>query len=205
MFLLINLILVFINRKFIIAPIIGAACMVLIAAFSSSLNLNADRFNAFQNIIKGDDTESDVAQLEKDSRTETWSRYKDIILSKPVFGHGYGILQGRNNFGLSVGVHNTYLMVIGEAGIVPFTLLIGMYVYFLWIGFKRFKTEPMAFVSALVLSTALLVSHTYFDSFVLLFLSMYLYIFLTEKMQQVEKKEEDLTIDKKLVSYEAVH
>lgn len=195
MFLLINAIMVFINKRFITAPILGVICMILIYAFSSSLNLNAERFNALVDVFSDTHREEGVKVLEEDSRTETWAVYKDVILDKPILGNGYGILQGNNNLGFNIGVHNTYLMVIGEAGILPFFILLGIYIYLLTAGFKTFKSAPMNFVLAIVLSTALLVSHTYFDSFSLLLMSMYLYIILTENQSAINiNKEEDLEI-----------
>lgn len=185
MFLVINMALVVINKKNLIAPIVAVLGLIILFTFSTNLNVNVERFNALKSIFSDDvDTET----LQEDSRTETWKSYNDVIGERPVLGHGYGKLQG-GHFGLHVGVHNTYLMVIGESGIIPFSILVGMMGFFLIKGFSSFKTHPQFAILALVMSTALLVSHTYFDKYNLLFITMYLFIALTEVVPEYETEE----------------
>jgi O-antigen ligase len=190
MFLVINMIMVYNNKKYLIAPILGAIGLFVIFTFGSSLNLNTQRFNAFKSIFSNKE-KIDTETLEEDSRTETWATYKDIVMDQPLFGHGYGKLQG-NHFGHVEGVHNTYLMVIGEAGIIPFFILIGICFFFLRRGFSYFKTKPEFSILALVLVTALLVSHTYFDKFSLLFISLYLYFNLTDNIKVKDSSYEEI-------------
>lgn len=185
MFLLMNMLLVVLNKKNLIVPIVAVIGLIVLFSFGSNLTVNAERFNAFKSIFSDDvDTET----LKEDARTQTWASYNDVIGASPVLGHGFGKLQG-GHFGLTVGVHNTYLMVIGEAGIIPFSILVGMCIFFLIRGLACFRTHPEFTVLAIVFSTALLVSHTYFDRYSLLFISMYLYIALTERVP-VSKSEE---------------
>lgn len=174
---LLNIISVFINRKNIIAPVIGALALFLIIAFSSMLQLNSTRFDALMSIL--DDRPIKTEVIGDDSRTHTWLTYKDIILDKPLTGNGFKTLYG-NNFGLSAGVHNTYLLVIGEAGIIPFIILIYLYLWLLIRSFKHFKSHPHNFMLGIVLLTALMVTHNYFDKFSILLISIYLYNELTK-------------------------
>ena len=55
-------------------------------------------------------------------RFEYWIIAQDKIISSPLFGSGFGSFHRISEIGL--GVHNTYLMIIGESGIFPFFLLI---------------------------------------------------------------------------------
>lgn len=155
----------------------GCIGLAAIFIFSSSLQLNMERFGAIKNIFVEGSNGSKV--LQEDSRTETWASYKNIILDKPILGNGYKKLQG-HHFGLFAGVHNTFLLVIGEAGILPFLFLVGIYFFFLWEGWRSWKQQSQFTMLALVLFTALLVSHNFFEKFYLLFCSMYLFIVFTE-------------------------
>jgi O-antigen ligase len=189
MWIFFNLLSVFISRKNLWVPALGVIGLLIIFAFGSSLKLNTVRFNAIQSIFTGE--HANTAALEEDSRTETWALYKDIILDKPLLGNGFKQLQGKNS-DIGVGVHNTYLLVIGEAGIFPFLILIGIYLFLLIKSFQFFKPEPYLFMSALVLFTALLVSHNYFEKYSLPFLSMYLYIVLTERSKDTLDHENEI-------------
>jgi len=177
MWVVLNILSVFVNRKNLVFPVVGIMFLLIIFAFGSSLQVNTERFNAIGSIFSGEETQVDV--LQENSRTETWASYTDVILNEPIFGNGFKKMQG-NHFGLFAGVHNTYLLVIGEAGVLPFIILVGIYCFMLKVGYQRFKTNPHQSMLALVLFTALLVTHNYFDRFSLLFVSMYLYLSFTE-------------------------
>ncbi len=191
-----NLISVFINRKNIVVPMLGGIGLFIIIAFAGRLQLNADRFLAYQSILGGD--KIDTETLQKDSRNETWGFYFDLIYEKPFLGHGYRQFQIKRP-GLP-GVHNTYLLVIGEAGAIPFLLIVGLYLFLSIKGYRRFKTEPHHAMLALVLTTGLMVTHNYFDKYSLLLISIYLFLAFTEKEGQrviTKKNEADL---KELIS-----
>lgn len=177
MWIMINFLSVFISRKNLIVPLLGVLALVGLFAIESGLQLNKERFNAIKSVFS--DSGADTKTLGEDSRTATWATYQNVILDKPIWGNGYKKLQGMH-FGLIAGVHNTYLLVIGEAGVFPFLILVGIYIFLLIKAFKSFKTEPHYSLLALVLFTALLVTHNYFDKFSLLFMSMYLYLIYTE-------------------------
>lgn len=182
----INLLSVFVSRKNLVVPAIGVVALTLIFTFADKLPLRADRFLAIQSLVSGGNP-SQTAALSEDSRTETWASYKNIIMDKPILGNGYKKMQGRH-FGLWAGVHNTYLLVWGEAGIIPFLLIVGMYLFIAVKGYQCFKTEPHHTMLALVLVTALLVTHNYFDKFSLLFMSMYIWIVFTERQKAIPQQ-----------------
>ncbi len=176
--LLMNLLSIIIDKRYVIVPILGTLFLLFIFTFPNALPLKADRFLAYKSIFSGDQV--DVKTLGNDSRTDTWATYTDIIFDKPFLGNGYQKLQGRH-FGLHAGVHNTYLMVLGESGIFPFLILVSLYIFIIKKAFQKFKIEPHHFFLGIVLFTALLVSHNYFDKYFILFLSLYLFIILTNE------------------------
>ncbi len=181
MWVIVNLFSVFINRKNLWIPLFGALGLMTILVFGSGLQLNAERFNAIQSLFSGN---PDTKTLQEDSRTDTWASYKNIIINKPIFGNGYGKLHG-SHFGLDAGVHNTYLLIIGEAGIFPFLIVVGIYMFLLLRSFKIYKGAPHLLMLALVLTTGLLVTHNYFDKFSLLLVSIYLYIVLLNQKTEI--------------------
>ena len=171
--LLINVVAVFRSRKNLITPVVGVGTLVVFFAISSMLSLNKERFSAFSSIFS-EDQEVQTKTLEEDSRTETWALYTEYILDKPFFGNGYYFFQLYRP-GLP-GVHNAYLMVVGEAGIIPFLIMIGIYFFILYKSLLIFKSHPEFFYLSLTISIYLLTGHGYFDNYCNIFLSMYVYI-----------------------------
>lgn len=170
--LLINLIAIYHNRKNVIAPAIGALVLVLLFAVSSFLTLNTARFSALQSIFSDEKVHSNTIQ--KDSRTGTWALYTDIIFDKPFFGNGYEYMQKKHP-GLP-GVHNSFLMVIGEAGIFPFLLIVGIYLFLLIKSYSVFRSNPEYFYLSCVLTISLMVGHGYFSNYYNVLVSMFVFI-----------------------------
>lgn len=71
----------------------------------------------------------DVNSRTTTGRTELWSIAADRIEQNPFFGDGLGsfhhMVGGIMNEGVWMGAHNTYLMVWGEAGLLPLFALVG--------------------------------------------------------------------------------
>lgn len=176
MWVLVNFISVFLNRKNAIGPAIGAGILILFFSFASLLQLKADRFGALESLF----SDSKTVEVRGEGRASTWASYSDVLMDSPFIGNGYKKMHG-NNFGVRAGVHNTYLMLLGEAGIVPFLICIFLYVFLMKKTFDSLRQNPGYFYFALILFTSLLVSHNYFDKFSILFLSMFLYIIVVEK------------------------
>ncbi|MBT8253412.1 MAG: O-antigen ligase family protein [Bacteroidia bacterium] len=173
---------------------IGIGVIVLVLSLTSYLQLNTVRLKAIENLFNPDQTSSAlVIQQREGTRTETWSRYYDTILNSPIIGNGFHELRGS---GLSKqGVHNTYLMVLGESGIFPFLLIIGIYIYMLIKSLKYFKEEVHLFLLSLSLMAILMTIHTYFDNYVILLISMWLFLNLTMLKSEdvIEQSESVLT------------
>lgn len=169
-----NLIAIYRSRKNMTAPIVGIIAFVLLFTFADELTLDKDRFSAFENLVEQKDRKTSVQTLEEGSRDETWAKYYDLIYENPWVGHGFMSFQRMVN--RLPGVHNTYLMLIGESGIIPFLLIIGIYLTLFIKSLKLLKTKSEYINLTIALILFLLTSHTYFVNFYLLVISIYVYI-----------------------------
>ncbi|MBT9189030.1 O-antigen ligase family protein [Zobellia russellii] len=162
------------DRKNLIGPAVGALSILIVFSVSTFLSLNTERFNALQSIFDSQE-EVQVKTIEKDSRTETWALYTNVILEKPFFGHGYQKLQG-NHFGHRPGVHNAYLMILGESGFIPFLIFIGIYLYVIRRSLAHIRENPTFFYLSCTIALFLLTGHGYYDNYYNLFMTMYVYL-----------------------------
>lgn len=181
--ILVNIIAICVNRKNIITLFAGAVALTFIIAFST-IKLNADRFNALKSIFSDD---IDTTTITEASREETWVKYIDGIFTYPVFGQGYKKLHGKpkgSYRGSDRGVHNSFLMILGEAGIIPFFIAVFFYISMFFKSINVIKTEPILFILSILLISYLMVSHNYFDNFIILFISVWLY----EKLNSADNK-----------------
>ena len=178
--LLINIIAIINNKKNLLVPLVGGVVLVGVFTFTDSKIFASDRFDALESFF--DEGPVKTKTLEEDSRTATWAMYYDIIMDKPILGNGFMKLQRKS--GLLPGVHNTYLMVIGEAGIFPFLILIGLYSYLIFESFQFFKLRPELFYIMIIVSLSMLVSHTYFFAYNNVLLSIYVYLQLRNYRNQ---------------------
>lgn len=180
--LTINVIAIIANKRNSISLLAGSIALVLVLTVSSLFNLNTVRFSAFQSIFGSQEMETKT--ITKGSRNETWALYTDIILNNAVTGIGYHALHGKqSNVNIKSGVHNTFLMAIGESGIITFLLFIILYLALFFRSLKHIKTNPEYTCIATVLISFLLVSHNYFDNYLILFISIWLYDRVKDKTE----------------------
>ena len=170
--LIISAVAIYRNKNNLKAPIVGFGVLILVFLFSNKLTLNTQRLGALESIFSGDKIQSEV--IEKDTRAETWALYTDMIMEKPLLGNGYMKLQIKNS--RLPGVHNSYLMTLGEAGILPFLLLVGIYSYLMFKSALLFRSNPEYFYISCVVTVALMVGHGYFNNYFNVLISMYLFI-----------------------------
>lgn len=173
---IINLVAIKRSKKNLLVPILGVVVLVLMFTFGDTKIFAADRFNALQSTFGN--SPAKVKKVRGEGRSETWAVYYDLVYEKPLLGHGYQEFQiiGKNG----PGAHNTFLMVIGEAGIIPFFILVGIYGYLLIATVQNFKARPELLYITLVLSLSLMVGHGYFSNYFNIILSMYVYIELSK-------------------------
>lgn len=184
--LIITAVAIYRDKKNLKAPLVGAVVLILVFTFSSKLSLNTQRFNALQSIFGSEKVQTKV--IEKDTRAETWALYTDMIIDKPVLGNGYMKMQIKN--AKLPGVHNSYLMILGEAGFLPFLLLIGIQIYLLYKSALLFHSHPEYFYISCVVTMSLMVGHGYFRSYFNVLISMFLFIHIRklEKLKQENEK-----------------
>ena len=183
---LVSIIAIFANRKNAINLGVGSAVIVIVISIASILQLNALRFQALESFL-GNNTTNSLNVIQSDSRFDSWSVYYDMILENPFFGNGYKTLSGfyTNN----PGVHNTFLMILGESGI--FTLLIFCFIYFRML-FKSlfvFNFQPFLFIMVFALIGYMLTVHNYFESFVIMLTSFWLFVKINEAYKIVINSE----------------
>lgn len=176
LWVLINIVSLFLNYKNVYGILVGIFVFILFLTYGNEFDLDTKRFNAFSSLLDGKLSN----ELEEDSRTETWSGYYERIYESPIWGNGYLSFSGRNsgqstNRGDIQGVHNTYLMIFGESGFFVFSLFILIYKNFLMKGLKLFKVKPIIFLLTLPVMLFLLTSHNFFDNYMILFVSIWLF------------------------------
>ncbi len=175
LWVIIILISTFQNRKNVSIFVAGFLAIFLLLSISSTLSLNTDRLNLLDSAFGEGKINSSV---NNDSRTETWSNYYDLIFDSPIVGNGYESFKSDNIY--EVGVHNNYLRVIGESGIIPFLIFVGIYLYMLFKSFKTFKTKPYECLLAIGLVIVGLTNHNFDTIHHVTFVSIWLYLRVIE-------------------------
>ena len=171
MWLFISIISVFGDRKNAQSLLVGFIAIVLLFSVAAILQVNTERFSILEGLISGDSQAS--SGLSEDSRIDQWAVYLDKIYTSPIVGNGYKSFSGVGDF---QGVHNSYLMAVGEAGIIPMLILIYIYVLMLIRSLKFFKNHIHRPLIAITLAAFLMVMHNYFNNELILFISIWLFV-----------------------------
>jgi O-antigen ligase len=154
------------NLYYILGVFLG---LLIFISFAYKLNFNSYRLAAIQSLINGQISDN----LTEDRRTDTWKKYYNIITNNPIFGIGYLKLSGKTNGYISTpGVHNTPLMILGEAGILPFLFFIYFYGKNLIISFKQSKYNDY-YIILITIILYLFTSHNFFDNYIILGISLW--------------------------------
>ena len=171
MWFIMTLVSIYGDKKNIQVLFIGIGDMVLLISVAAILQVNTTRFSFIEGLL---DNNVKTQVLTKDDRLESWAKYYDDIMSNPFIGNGYKSFSGADN--TKQGVHNTYLMVFGEAGIIPFFILLGIYIYLIKKTLSTFKDYIYKFLLAVSLAAILLTMHNYFNNELILFITIWLYV-----------------------------
>lgn len=180
---IINVVSLLISYKNTYKIIIGVILFSFFLSFADKLDFNTRRIEAFSNILDGKISD----EMEEGSRTQTWAGYYDKIIDKPLFGNGYLSFSGKtygNAYSIQ-GVHNTFLMIIGEAGIFVFFYSISIYIGFIVQSIKTFNSDPFIFFISFSLLMYMLTSHNYFDNYLVLFISIWLFLKVYDKKKRM--------------------
>jgi hypothetical protein len=183
LWVLVNILSLTISYKNSYKIIFGIILISLFVSFGNKFDFNTKRLEAFATILDGKISQD----LAENSRTETWAKYYDRILDHPFFGNGYLSFSGKTfgdddkTYGI-VGVHNTPLLIIGEAGIFVFLYFLWIYGGFVFSGIHYFKQDFLLLLVSFSLFIYMLTTHNFFNNYVLLSISIWLF-------QQIELKK----------------
>lgn len=177
LWVLANFIAIIHDKRNLNATGLGVLTLIIIISVSAILQLNTDRLSLVESLVS-DDVTVEVADANEDSRSATWSLYYDKIYEKPFFGNGYKTFTGVSN--LIPGVHNTYLRIIGEAGIIPLLIFVGTLIFMLMKSFQKFTEKiylPLLAISLLILQ---LTTHTFDTSDYITMIIIWVYVQATK-------------------------
>jgi len=190
--ILINMFSLLISYKNVYKIFAGALLFSFFLSLGDKFDSNVGRLEAFSSIQDGKVSD----EMEEGSRTSSWAAYYDKIYDSPLFGNGYLSFSGNNSYSIQ-GVHNAFLMILGESGIFAFLYFTAIYGGFVVTGIRIFKNEPLIFLVSFSLFTFMLTSHNYFDNYLLLFVSIWLWTKINSKEIIVENKKYNQFQDKR--------
>ena len=176
---LITIIYLFYNRKYIVKTLLFLIVSAFsLITFSENLNLDTDRFKFLVNLFSG---QINNEVLNDDSRQDHWAKFYDGILNSPIIGNGYSSfgqsLDGQGN----AGVHNSFLLILGESGFLPFSLIIALFISLLYRSWTIIRQNIMPFLLIISLIITLMVSHILFSSGIQIFILVFIIYNLTKK------------------------
>jgi hypothetical protein len=186
LWVLVNILSLSISYKNSYKIILGIVLVSFFVSFGNKFDFNTKRLEAFATILDGKISQD----LAENSRTETWAKYYDRILDHPFFGNGYLSFSGKTYgeddkaYGIE-GVHNTPLLIIGESGIFVFLYFLWLYGGFLLSGIHYFKQDFLLLLVSFSLFIYLLTTHNFFNNYILLSVSIWLF-----QQFQTKKNEE---------------
>jgi len=162
---------------------LGIGTIIFLISITSILKLNTDRLNILLGLVNQGVIVNDIGA---NSRTETWALYYELIYNSPFFGNGYQSFMSDKIY--EVGVHNNYLRILGEAGIIPFILFVGIYLIILVKSILVFKTKPYLFLLAISLVILQLTNHNFDTIYHVTFVSIWIYLrfFIKDKEELLD-------------------
>lgn len=174
--IIINIVAVVNSRKNLIVPIVGVLAMIAVLTYTDNKIFASDRFDALTSFF----TEGKVKSrtVGQDTRDQTWAYYYDLVFQKPILGHGFESFQKRTRY--LPGTHNTYIMIFGESGFLPFLIFMGIYVFLFFKSIYYFKKEPSLIYVTIVILLNLMASHTYFFNYQSISLSLFVFLRIRE-------------------------
>jgi O-antigen ligase len=188
--LLVNIISLKVSIKNIRIFGIGFLIFATLLFIDQVVGLNNPRFDQLKSIANNEEVSSE--EISEDSRTETWALFYDQIYEAPLMGSGYGTFSGKLN---EMGVHNTYLMIIGEAGIIPFFLFLMYIGYLFFKSYTFFKEAPYLIMMNISLSVFLLANHNFFTFYYMTFSAMW----IQYAIAKLDSEKENQINDKKIL------
>ena len=165
---LITTIYLFYNRKYIVKYFLFLIVSVFsLIKFSKELNLDTVRFEFLVNLFSG---QINNEVLKDDSRQDQWAKFYDLIMDSPIIGNGFQTFSTSLTTKNGQGVHNSFLLIFGESGFLPFLLIITVFLFLFKKCYNLRKKNLTFLLLMFVLFTQFLVSHNFFDNGLMLFI-----------------------------------
>tara|TARA_B100000768_G_scaffold89483_1_gene83965 strand:+ start:346 stop:1479 length:1134 start_codon:yes stop_codon:yes gene_type:complete len=177
--IIINSIYLFFNRKYLVKSIfILIISVIILVQYSEQLKLDSIRFDLLTNLFLGN---IDQEVLNNDSRSSQWAKFYEGIANSPIIGNGYSSFGNSLDGQGDVGVHNSFLLIIGESGFLPFTLIIALFISLLHRSLTILRQNITHFLLIISLIITLMVSHVLFSSGIQIFILVFIIYNLTKK------------------------
>ena len=167
---------------------LGIGFLILSTLFfiDEIVGLNNPRFEQLKRIASNEKVST--REINEDSRADTWALYYDQVLDSPFIGNGWGTFSGVTG---PLGAHNSFLMVVGEAGILPLLIMIAMFFVMFWQGYVYFKYAPNLIMQTIALSLVLLANHNFFNFYYFTFATMWIqYQLMVQKNNKLYNQQE---------------
>ncbi len=193
--LMLNLISLRISIKNIRIFGVGFLIFSVLIIIDETVGLNNPRFDQLMGIVKNEQVS--VEEINEDNRADTWAEFYDAIFQKPIFGYGYGKFSGKLG---AKGTHNTYLMIVGEAGIIPFFLFLAYISYLFYWSIYYFKEKPNLIMQTIALAMFLLANHNFFTFYFVSFTAMWIQyqIYASKQALVLDNEQNYDTVEKRL-------
>jgi O-antigen ligase len=167
---LLNLISLKISLKNLRIFGIGFLIITTLFFIDEIAGLNNPRFEQLKGFLNNESVSAE--EISSDSRTDTWAKYYNRIFESPFIGNGYKTFATKDNDG--EGVHNTYLRIIGEAGIIPFFIFLAYIAYLFYWSIYFFKKAPNLIMQIIGLALFLMANHNFFTFYYVSFAAMWI-------------------------------
>jgi len=169
----------FYNRKHLLKSFLFfVAIFYFLVTFSEKLKLDSIRLQFLTGMFSG---RIDSKTLNDDSRTDQWAKFYDRIIDSPFIGNGYSSFSKSFIDEKGQGVHNTFLLIFGESGFLPFLLFLALFIWLLNRTFTSIRHNIESFLLLLVLILTWLVSHSFFSSGIQIFILIFIIYKITQK------------------------
>ena len=177
--IIITSIYLFYNTKYLLKSIfIIVFSVIILIQFSDHLKLDFTRFEFLINIFSGN---IDQEVLNYDSRSSQWAKFYEAILNSPIIGNGYSSFGNSLDGQGDAGVHNSFLLILGESGFLPFSLIIALFISLLYRSLTIIRQNITPFLLTISLIITLMVSHVLFSSGIQIFILVLIIDSLTKK------------------------
>ena len=173
--LLLNVLSIRLDVKNVKMLVFGFGVLVLLVTFNDFLPVKSPRLAQLSAFVSGEQQRA-TSGLNKDSRTDTWARYYDALMEKPIFGNGYRSFYGNGVISSPWGVHNTYLLIWGEGGILPLLIFLTFLIKLFYRGFRQLKQKPYAVMMLTGLALFLMTNHNFMTNNYSIFLLIWIAI-----------------------------